>query len=304
MPAQAVSREPESQALTAFLATARSTPAGLVIEGEAGIGKTTFALHACEKAEAEGFRVLVTRGSPGEVTLSFAGLADLLAEVSDDVLDRLAPVQREALHRILLRGSEMPGADERAAAAAFQAVLRHLADESPVLVVVDDIQWLDTASAAALRFAVRRTVAALGVLVTVRTGEPESEVTPSLELAHPDAVRRVRMTPLTLGGVHALIASRLGQVLARPAMRRIHEVSGGNPLYALELARAVTRRAPHRSPTPRLVGRPGQRAGEEHHPRGRRRASRGRLHACTHRGRRRRGYRTLAAAGDRTARNR
>ncbi|SRX82788.1 helix-turn-helix transcriptional regulator [Mycolicibacterium parafortuitum] len=238
--AGAVARGPESRALDDFLLRATTTPAGLVVGGEAGIGKTTFVLDARERAAAQGFHVLMTRGSPSEVTLSFAGLADLLSQVAGEIIDRLAPVQRDALNRILLRGADVPSPDERAAAAGLLSVLGHLSTEAPVLIVVDDVQWLDSASAAAVRFAVRRVWGPLGVLVTFRTGDPGArDAAQWFEMATPDAVARITMTPLSLGGVHALIASRLGQVLPRPTMHRIYEISGGNPLYALELARAA-----------------------------------------------------------------
>ena len=237
---RAVSRPSESQALSEFLSAAAEGAAGLILDGDAGIGKTTLALETSQRAQELGFRVLSTRGAPSEVSLSFVALADLLADVGDDVIDGLPPVQQGALNRILLRGTDMPAADERAAAAAFQSVVQHLAATAPVLIVIDDAQWLDTPSATAVRFAFRRLSCRVGVLVTARTGEPDSpDMRSWLHLARPDAVTRVRMTPLTFGGLYSLISSRLGRVLPRQTMLRIHEISGGNPLYALELARAV-----------------------------------------------------------------
>lgn len=235
-----VAREPEAQAIAQFLSNARSEPAGLFIEGEAGIGKTTLWLQTCEQAAAQGFRVLAAQGSPSEVTFAFAAVADLLASIDTSVVDDLPAVQRGALDRILLRDSEIAATDERAAGAALQSVLQRLASEEPVLIAIDDVQWLDSASAAAIRFSVRRLSGAVGVLTTARIDEsPSSGGSAWLQLGRPDSMTRLRMTPLTLGGIHALISGRLGRVLPRPTMLRIHEISGGNPLYALELARAV-----------------------------------------------------------------
>jgi DNA-binding CsgD family transcriptional regulator len=226
--------------VSTLLTASATRPAGLVVSGEAGIGKTTLWLSACKDAAARGFRVLSARGDPGEVRLAFAALADLLADVDQHVIDLLPPVQRGALDRILLRGNDGPAMDERAAAAAFQGVVQHLASDVPVLIAIDDVQWLDTSSAAAVRFAARRLSGAVGVLATTRTGEPvTTDVTSWLQLPRPDDVTRVKMSPLTLGGLHALVSDQLGGVLPRPTMTRIHEISGGNPLYALELARAV-----------------------------------------------------------------
>ncbi|WP_319453157.1 MULTISPECIES: ATP-binding protein [unclassified Mycobacterium] len=147
---------PESRAIAQFLASATSTTTGLFIEGEAGIGKTTLWLHTCEQAAAQGFRVLTAHGDPSALSLVFAAVADLLAEVDPEIIDQLPPVQRGALNRILLRDSNIPATNERATAAAFQGVIQHLAADTPVLIAIDDVQWLDTSSAAVVRFAARR----------------------------------------------------------------------------------------------------------------------------------------------------
>jgi DNA-binding CsgD family transcriptional regulator len=235
-----VSRESEAAAVEALLAGAATEPAGLVVTGEAGIGKTTLWLAGLKTALAKGYRVLSARGDPNEVRLAFAAVADLLSDVDQSVIDELPPVQRGALNRILMRGDVGPRGDEHAAAAAFRAVVERLSSVSPVLIAIDDVQWLDTSSAAVVRFAARRLSGPIGALVTARTGDPGVVDAGSwLQLGDPDAVTRIRMAPLTLGALHALISGRLGQVLPRPTMMRIFEISGGNPLYALELARAV-----------------------------------------------------------------
>jgi DNA-binding CsgD family transcriptional regulator len=235
-----VIREREARAVATFLEDAAVAPAALVLEGEAGIGKTTLWLAAIEQAQDLGFRVLSARGDPSEVRLAFAALADLLVDIDPVLIDRLPPVQRAALNRILLRGNDGPESDERAAAAAFQSVVQELADERPVMIAIDDAQWLDAPSAAAIRFAARRVSGPVGVLATARTADPDSiDMVTWLQMARPEAVSLVHVAPLTLGGLHALIAGRFGRVLTRPMMQRIHQISGGNPLYALELARAV-----------------------------------------------------------------
>ena len=235
-----VSRERETRAVAGFLADATTAPSGLVLEGEAGIGKTTLWLSAIEQARGVGFRVISARGDPSEVRLAFAALADLLADVDSALIDQLPPVQRAALNRILLRADDGPDTDERAAAAAFQSVVVRLAADHPVLIAIDDAQWMDAPSAAAIRFATRRIAGPIGILATARTADPDSiDMRSWLQMARPDAVVSTHVAPLTLGGLHALISARFGRVLTRPMMRRIHEISGGNPLYALELARAV-----------------------------------------------------------------
>lgn len=235
---RSVTRLAEQAAVTTFLDSAAETATGLIVDGEPGIGKTTLYRDALTDASARGFKVLTAQGDQGEVTFAFAGLSDLLAGVDHEALDSLSPIQRAALDGVL-HDQGTAATDERGAAAAFQSLVEWSAARTPVLIAVDDMQWLDTPSAMAVRYVARRVRGPVGVLVTARTGEPGSlEAQLRLQMAHPDALRRVSMTPLTMGGLHALITKRHGKVLPRPQMRRIHEISGGNPFYALELVRA------------------------------------------------------------------
>lgn len=261
-------RTVDAAAVSTLLDDASTAPAGLVISGDAGIGKTTLWSSALRGAADRGFRVLSARGDPGEVRLAFAALADLLADVEQDVIELLPPVQLAAMDRILLRGDSGPASDERAAGAAFQGVVQHLASRAPVLIAIDDVQWLDSSSAAAVRFAARRLCGAVAVLLTVRTGERIALDAGSwLQLPAPGSVAHLRMSPLLLGGLHVLLANRVGRVFPRPTMRRIHDLSAGNPLYALELARAVVdgHRIEHRLPATlaALVGARVQHADAE-----------------------------------------
>ncbi|MBP1823152.1 DNA-binding CsgD family transcriptional regulator/Tfp pilus assembly protein PilF [Mycobacterium sp. OAE908] len=237
-----VEREPEARAVSDLLNDACEGPAALVIEGEAGIGKTTLLLDAADQAVERGFRVLSARGSPAEVSYAYAAVADLLSGVDEALVAELTAVQRIALDRarsgeVLVGG---PATDERVVAAAFLAVIERISTGTAVLLAIDDAQWLDASSRAVVRFAVRRLSGAVGMLVTSRSGESSTtDVVSWLQLPRPDTVTRLRMSPLTLGGLHTMVSARLGRVLPRPMMMRIHEISGGNPLYASELARAV-----------------------------------------------------------------
>ncbi len=212
----------------------------MVVEGEAGMGKTTFLWNVAEAAAAEGFRVLSTAGALTEARYAYAAVADLLDTVDTAVLADLPAVQRTALERVLLLAGDGPPTNERTVAAAFLSVLQLLGVEAPVLVIIDDTQWLDTSSQVVFGYAARRLTGRVGVLASVRTGESRSGEPPSwLRMARPDSMARVKVQPLTLGGVHSLISKHLGHTLPRPLITRIHEVSGGNPFFALELARSV-----------------------------------------------------------------
>lgn len=247
-----VVREAESRALRYFLDRALSGPAALVVEGEAGIGKTTLLWEAAAAAAAQGFRVYSAWGAPSEVRYAYAAVADLLGVVDADVFADLPAVQRAALERVLVGGGDGPVTNERTVAAAFLSLIQRLGSDAPVLVCIDDAQWLDISSQAVVGFAARRLTGRVGILVAVRTGEPTSvDALSWLKFARPDSIAHIRMQPLSLGGVHALISERLRRTLPRPVITRIHETSGGNPFFALELARAVAER-----PSNAVVGLP------------------------------------------------
>ena len=235
-----IERPAEFRAISEFLLSAGRQPSLLVIEGEAGIGKTTLWLAAVEKAAELGFRVFSARGGQAESLLAYAAVADLLGDVDPAVLAELPEVQRVAVDRVLLRASgEGPPTDQGVVAAAFAAVIDRLAMNTPVLVAIDDVQWLDASSQAVVAFAARRFTGHVGVLATERTEHEGASTAAWLQLARPDALTRVRVGPLSLGGLHALISARLGHSFPRPTMVRIAEISGANPFYALELARAI-----------------------------------------------------------------
>lgn len=233
---------PPDRIIESFLASAREAASALVLEGEAGIGKTTRWLLTLDEAQAGGFQVLSGRPGTSEVTLSYGVLSDLLAGVDAAAMDGLPDRQRLALDRILLRATTDPTpTDERLAAAAVLAVVERMAAEAPVLLAIDDVQWLDTPSRAVLEFVVRRIKSRIGVLATVRCEPASAEAAQWIVLTRPDSVTRMRLGPLPLGALHAVITERTGRSLPRPLLVRIAEISGGNPLYALELARMLDR---------------------------------------------------------------
>jgi ATP/maltotriose-dependent transcriptional regulator MalT len=235
-----VNRPLEFRAVSEFLRSAAQRPSGLVIEGEPGIGKTTLWLSAVEQARASGYRVSSARVGQAESMLAFAAVADLLRDVDAAVLAGLPDVQRVAIDRVLLRASsEDHPTDQRVVAAAFASVFDRLAADSPVLIAIDDAQWLDRSSQDVVAFAARRFKGRIGLLVTERADADGGNAVTWLHLSRPDGIERVRVGPLSLGGLHALIAARLGRSFPRPTTVRIAETSGGNPFFALELARAI-----------------------------------------------------------------
>ena len=235
-----VRRSIEMRSIAEFFTAVGEQPSGLLLEGEAGIGKTTLWLAALQQARAHGFHVLSARAWEAESVLAYGTVADLLTDIDPTALAALPDVQRVAVDRVLLRGaSGGPETDQHVVAAALLSVVEALATDAPVIVGIDDMQWLDASSQAVVAFAARRLRGRVGLIATQRTEPDRGSVISWLQLARPDAVERMRVRPLSLGGLHELVSDRLGRAFSRPTMVRIADVSGGNPFYALEMARAI-----------------------------------------------------------------
>ena len=247
-------REAETDAVAAFLVS--RTPAALVIEGEAGIGKSTLWGAGVTEAMRRGDVVLSVRPAQSEARMSFAGLSDLLDPVADSLLSRLEVPQRTALEVALLR--RVPAGvppNEREIGAAVLAALRVLASDLRVLLAIDDVQWLDRASAEVLAFALRRLRGeALSVLVTRRTadvGGPSASDHDGDARVVVDALDALSPVVLVLGPLPdvelvQLVRSQLGALPSSSDERGIVAAAGGNPFWALELGRTLQAAGPSR----------------------------------------------------------
>src|SRR5919199_6621951 len=202
-------RDVELAMLRAFLERRpEDGAAALVLEGEAGIGKTALWQATAQAAHEHGFRVLQARPSEAERTLSFAALADLLGD-AHEVIEQLPAVQRRPLAvALLLEEADGPALDRRAIGVAVLTTLRILAEERPLLLGIDDIQWIDPPTAAALAFALRRLAdQPLRVVMSERTG---SDAALGQEVARAVPGERLALGPLSLGAVRRLVQERLG----------------------------------------------------------------------------------------------
>src|SRR5579859_2770931 len=239
MRAEIVGREPELRKMAAFLDSAAEGTSALYLVGGPGIGKTTLWEAGLEEGRRRGYRVLSCRPVESEAPLSYAALADLLATVPEVVLGVLPRTQRIALEAALLRSSTRTGNhDHRAVATGLLSVLNGLAREAPVLVAIDDLQWLDASSRRALEFAVRRRSARIGILASIRSTARDARYAEA-QLSDGEQREHLEVGPLSLGSLSRLLKQRTGRTYSRPAMVRVLGVSGGNPFFALELARVL-----------------------------------------------------------------
>jgi DNA-binding CsgD family transcriptional regulator/Tfp pilus assembly protein PilF len=237
-------RDAELGALDGFLAGLSSGPAALVLAGTAGAGKTTLLQAGLEKATSLGYATLRTAPSHSDMRLAFAGLADLLGPRLDAVLAGLPAPQRHALGVALLI-EEAPSVppEPRVIAAAFRNALLLLAASAPVLLVIDDVQWLDAPTAAAVGFALRRLAGEqIGLLCAQRVGAgPPAGPPLELDRARLDT-EVLSLAGLSVGALHHLLRTRLDMSFSHPTLRRIEAESAGNPFIALEIGRALARR--------------------------------------------------------------
>ena len=236
-----VGRDRESAATTPFLDAIEGRFGVLVFAGPPGIGKTTLWEDAVDAARARRYRVVVSRPTEVETSLAFAGLNDLLGDLVDDGLADLPEPQRVALEAALLRAPAAAPPEALAVSIAARHVLSRAAGERPLILAIDDVQWLDEPSARVLDFALRRLDdEAVGVIAGRRLVDDAPVAAPFPGMPA-DRVTSVNVGPLSIDAVDRLLRDRLGLELPRPSLVRLHAVAGGNPFYALELGRSLGR---------------------------------------------------------------
>jgi DNA-binding NarL/FixJ family response regulator len=225
-----VSRDEESSSIKRVLDSARNGHGGgLLLRGEAGIGKSMLLSEARERADD--MRVLYATCVESESSLAYAVLHQLLRPVQHSV-SRLPAPQQHALDVAL--GLELGGAPDRfLISLAALTLLSELASQQPILCVVDDAQWSDEPSLEVLRFILRRLEAeSIAVLASVRSGEGRD-------------LQAAGMPVLDVSGLApeqaaALVEAEWGEALAAPVRDVLVDAANGNPLALLELARSLT----------------------------------------------------------------
>jgi hypothetical protein len=221
-------RTKERERLDGLLATAREGRSGvLVLRGEAGIGKTALLRYAAR--QAAGFRVAQISGVEAEMELPFAGVHQLCAPVAER-LDSLPEPQRDAL-RVAVGLGTGPAADRFLVGLAVLSLLAVVAEERPLLCLVDDAQWLDAASTQVLAFAARRLLAEPVALVfAVREPHLRREL---------DGLPVLPVHGLDDADARALLARVASGSLDDRVRDRIIGETHGNPLALLELSKTM-----------------------------------------------------------------
>ena len=240
MDSRPIGREAEVGEICAFLSASSGEPAAVVIKGDVGIGKTVVWKHLVQTALRPSFRVLSCRPASSERPLAFSALDDLIGDVIGEFLPELPECRRHAVTVALARGTSLGSMpDRQVLARGTLDALRILSRTTPLLVAVDDAQWLDHPSAGVLEFCFRRLEREpISILLTFRGADLVAPLGLDRALS-PGRVAHVTLGPLGLGAISEILRSQLGVGLPRYTLTRLHDACGGNPFYALESARSL-----------------------------------------------------------------
>ena len=244
MAGDVIGRESELAILHRFLDSIPAGPSALLLSGDPGIGKTTVWQEGLTGALQRGYRTLSCRPVEAETRLSYAALGDLLEPVLDEALPAVPEPQRQALEVALLRSpSSGARADQRAVSLAVLGCLRSAASTSPVVVAIDDVQWMDLPSVRVLQFVVRRLKdEPVGSMMAARGARADDDPLGVVPAFAEDRVHAVHVGPLSQDALERVLQTKVGEGFSRTTLLSLHEMSGGNPFFAQEIGLALLRR--------------------------------------------------------------
>jgi DNA-binding CsgD family transcriptional regulator len=241
---EVIGRESELAILHRFLDSIPTGPSALLLSGEPGIGKTTVWKEGLAGALERGYVTLSCGPVEAETRLSYAALGDLLEPILEEALPTVPEPQRKALEVALLRSPSSGGrADQRAVSLAVLGCLRSVASTSPVVVAVDDIQWMDIPSVRVLQFVVRRLKdEQVGLMTAARGARADDDPLGVVSAFAEDRADAVHIGPLSQDALERVLRAKVGEGFSRTTLLSLHEMSGGNPFFAREIGLALLRR--------------------------------------------------------------
>lgn len=205
----------------------------LALSGGPGLGKSSLAHRLCDRAGDQGARVVAITATDAETAIGWSGLAMLVDQLRD-LQECLPGVQQLVLQQATGRTGAAP-TEPLAVAAATTDLFRLAVARQPLVLLVDDLHWLDRSSAGALSFAIR--LLARSPVLVVAALRPEPLPLDLARVAGDDLVT-VELAPLSVAGVRELLMQH-GVELGRIDLVHVHQATGGNPMYVLETVRAL-----------------------------------------------------------------
>ncbi len=270
-----IGRESELAILQRFLDSIPAGPSALLLSGDPGIGKTTVWKQGLAGAQLRRYRTLSCGPVEAETRLSYAALGDLLEPILEGALPTLPEPQRQALEVALLRSPRSGArADQRAVSLAVLGCLRSVASSSPVVVAVDDVQWMDPPSVRVLHFVVRRLQdEQVGLMTAARGARADDDPLGVVSAFAEDRAHAVHVGPLSQDALERVLRAKVGEGFSRTTLLSLHEMSGGNPFFAQEIGLALLRRGGdvtgrRKAPDPRPPSRARSRIASRVSPRG------------------------------------
>ncbi|RBQ18812.1 LuxR family transcriptional regulator [Spongiactinospora rosea] len=228
-------RETETAEITRRLTAGRSHSEVLILTGDPGTGKSTLLDFAADHTRREGGQVLRAAGTPSETHLDFAALHQMLHPVLGE-LDNLPPRQRAALRTVLRLDEPTRPPDGMLTGSALITLATNLARHAPLLLIIDDAQWIDRASLDVISFTARRMN---GQPITLLAGVRAAAALPGLDEGH----RHLQIGPLNGEAANRLLDRQPAPPTGRTRTRILQEAAG-NPLALIELTRAAATRPP------------------------------------------------------------
>ncbi len=244
MAGDVIGRESELAILDHFLDSIPAGPSALLLSGDPGIGKTTVWQDGLASAVRRRYRSLSCGPVEAETRLSYAALGDLLEPVLEEALPAVPEPQRRALEVALLRSpSSGVRVDQRAVSLAVLGCLRSVASTSPVVVAIDDVQWMDLPSVRVLQFVMRRLKGEqVGLMTAARGARADDDPLGVVSAFAEDRVHAVHVGPLSQDALERVLRAKVGEGFSRTTLLSLHEMSGGNPFVAREIGLALIRR--------------------------------------------------------------